>query len=120
MFQLSLVLYPSGGCLQPLGKVPGSQRSGGLWLCPGWHLGFFNQLTTFISFLCVYVCEASVQIMTILHLLFEFLLLFLECFLYSGMDCWLNTHTSDNFISVCHTFTFLYSLTILNLIQFSL
>jgi hypothetical protein len=38
MFQLSLVLYLSRVCLQPLGKVPGSWSSGGLWLCPGCHL----------------------------------------------------------------------------------
>jgi hypothetical protein len=36
----SSVLYLSQVCLQPLCKVPGSQRSEGLWLCPGHHLVF--------------------------------------------------------------------------------
>jgi hypothetical protein len=37
MFQLSLVLYLSQGCLQPLSNISGSLSSGELWLCPGSH-----------------------------------------------------------------------------------
>jgi hypothetical protein len=39
MFQLSVVLYLSQGCLQHLSKVPGSRSSHGLWLYPSHHLG---------------------------------------------------------------------------------
>jgi hypothetical protein len=44
MFQLSLVFYFNQACLQLLIKVPGSQRSEGLWLCSGRHLGFSPHL----------------------------------------------------------------------------
>jgi hypothetical protein len=39
MFQLSLVVYLSQVCLQSLSKVPGSQSSHSLQLCPSRHLG---------------------------------------------------------------------------------
>jgi hypothetical protein len=44
MFQLSLVLYLSQVCLHLLIKVPGSQRSEGLWLCSSHHLGSSSNL----------------------------------------------------------------------------
>jgi hypothetical protein len=39
MFQLSLVLFLIQARLQILVKVPGLQRSEGLWLCSGPHIG---------------------------------------------------------------------------------
>jgi hypothetical protein len=44
--QLSLVLYLSQVCLQPLSKVPGSRSSRDLQLCPSRHLGSLLKLCT--------------------------------------------------------------------------
>jgi hypothetical protein len=40
MFQLSLVFYLNQEGLQLLIKVPGSQKTEGVWLCSGHHLRF--------------------------------------------------------------------------------
>jgi hypothetical protein len=52
MFQLSLVFYLIQASLQLLIKVPGSQRSEGLWLCSGRHL----LLITFKLVVLIYNC----------------------------------------------------------------